>query len=250
MEGAPLNESDHCGDPPLLLAAGNGHKAVCELLIEEGADVEQRNVMGESPLIRYGACCVTRRASKCALLFAFVVDGVCLLDLLGGGGYSWIPRVWRCVRREWLTCSRVYENFRAAHNGHLHTVKYLVEQAKADVNAIDMGDNSALHWAAMRGHVEIVKFLMDQVCCCVVGCGAGGERRQRSRAPSSSAVMLNLNFSFYSIRTRRGAHTHVPVLRMQQGADKSLRNKQDKMAIDLCQPCWSDAYRFTREVLA
>ena len=103
MEGAPLNEADHCGDPPLLLAAGNGHKAVCELLLDEGADVEQRNVMGESPLIR------------------------------------------------------------AAHNGHFHTVKFLVEQAKADVNAIDMGDNSALHWAAMRGHVEIVKFLKDQV---------------------------------------------------------------------------------------
>ena len=23
-QGAPINESDHCGDPPLLLAAGNG----------------------------------------------------------------------------------------------------------------------------------------------------------------------------------------------------------------------------------
>ena len=71
----------------------------------------------------------------------------------------------------------------------MHTVKFLVEKGKADVNAIDMGDNSALHWASMRGHVEIVKFLMDQ------------------------------------------------------GADKTLRNKQDKMAIDLCQPCWSDSYR-------
>jgi hypothetical protein len=38
--------------------------------------------------------------------------------------------------------------------------------------------------------------------------------------------------------------------RNAQGADKTLRNKQDKMAIDLCQPCWSDSYRFTREVLA
>lgn len=26
-QGAPLNESDHCGDPPLLLAAGNGAAA-------------------------------------------------------------------------------------------------------------------------------------------------------------------------------------------------------------------------------
>ena len=182
MEGAPLNEADHCGDPPLLLAAGNGHKAVCELLIEEGADVEQRNVMGESPLIR------------------------------------------------------------AAHNGHFHTVKYLVEQAKADVNAIDMGDNSALHWAAMRGHVEIVKFLTDQVGVF----GRGGDWMILCRA--------------LIVGCRREACSphclsHRPCFplsspRSTQGADKTLRNKQDKMAIDLCQPCWSDAYRFTREVLA
>ena len=84
---------------------------------------------------------------------------------------------------------------RAAHNGHLHTVRFLVEHG-ADVNAIDMGDNTALHWAAMRGHVEIVKYLLEQ------------------------------------------------------GADKTLRNKQDKLAVDLCQPCWSTSYRFAREVLA
>lgn len=44
-QGAPLNESDHCGDPPLLLAAGNGHLSCCRLLLEEGADIEQRNVV-------------------------------------------------------------------------------------------------------------------------------------------------------------------------------------------------------------
>ncbi|KAG1669644.1 hypothetical protein FOA52_010804 [Chlamydomonas sp. UWO 241] len=52
LEGAPLNESDHCGDPPLLLAAGNGHLSVVKLLHDEGADIEQRNVMKETPLIR------------------------------------------------------------------------------------------------------------------------------------------------------------------------------------------------------
>ena len=58
------------------------------------------------------------------------------------------------------------------------------------------GENTALHWSAMRGHVEIVKFLL------------------------------------------------------MHGADKVIRNKQDKIPIDLCQPCWSNAYRYTREVLA
>ncbi|KAG2500158.1 hypothetical protein HYH03_001740 [Edaphochlamys debaryana] len=52
LEGAPLNEADHCGDPPLLLAAGNGHTSCARLLLDEGADIEQRNVMKESPLIR------------------------------------------------------------------------------------------------------------------------------------------------------------------------------------------------------
>jgi hypothetical protein len=77
LQGAPLNESDHCGDPPLLLAAGNGeaqgqarslvhshkytsvltrhrtcaaahgagHLTCCKLLLDEGADIEQRNVV-------------------------------------------------------------------------------------------------------------------------------------------------------------------------------------------------------------
>lgn len=104
------------------------------MLLEEGADVDQRNVMGESPLIR------------------------------------------------------------AAHNGHLHTVRFLLERG-ADVNAVDIGDNTALHWASMRGHVEICKVLLEA------------------------------------------------------GADKTLRNKQEKVPIDLAQPCWSHSYRFTRETL-
>ncbi len=134
-EGAPLDEADHCGDPPMLLAAGNGHTTCCDLLMSEGADIEQAGLMKETPLSR------------------------------------------------------------AAHNGHFHTVQFLVENG-AEVDALDIGDNAALHWAAMRGHVEIVNFLL------------------------------------------------------QNGADKSLKNKQGKMPIDLCQPVWSHAWKYTRELLA
>lgn len=51
-QGAPLDEADHCGDPPLLLAAGNGHTAVCDLLVNEGADLQQAGLMKECPLAR------------------------------------------------------------------------------------------------------------------------------------------------------------------------------------------------------
>jgi hypothetical protein len=34
------------------------------------------------------------------------------------------------------------------------------------------------------------------------------------------------------------------------GADKSIKNKQDKVPIDMCEPVWSTAWKYTREVLA
>ncbi|KAI8466436.1 MAG: ankyrin repeat-containing domain protein [Monoraphidium minutum] len=52
LEGCTLNESDLCGDPPLVLAAGNGHLAVVKFLLAEGAALEQRSVMQETALIR------------------------------------------------------------------------------------------------------------------------------------------------------------------------------------------------------
>jgi ankyrin repeat protein len=51
-EGAPINEADHCGDPPLVLAAGNGHTKVVELLLEEGADIQQSGLMKDTALQR------------------------------------------------------------------------------------------------------------------------------------------------------------------------------------------------------
>jgi hypothetical protein len=83
-QGAPLNEADHCGDPPLLLAAGNGapacrraararavcscsklapklstrrragHLAIVKLLLEEGADIQQAGVVRSPPARRSG----------------------------------------------------------------------------------------------------------------------------------------------------------------------------------------------------
>ena len=100
------------------------------------------------------------------------------------------------------------------------------------------GDNTALHWASMRGHVEIVKFLMQ------VRAGA-----LASRAGVGSAA--------HPVRAHPGragapplSTPPLPPRMCQSGADRGLRNKQDKLPVDLCQPCWSNSYRFTREVLA
>lgn len=58
----------------------------------------------------------------------------------------------------------------AAGSGHLHLVKYLIEECECDPNQTQQGKRSfsgrtSLHWAARNGHFEVVEYL---VCdCCV-----------------------------------------------------------------------------------
>ena len=43
-------------------------------------------------------------------------------------------------------------------------------------------------------------------------------------------------------------HVEIVKFLLTKRADRSIRNKQDEVPIDLCQPCWSDAFRYTRQV--
>ena len=51
---------------------------------------------------------------------------------------------------------------RYAPSGLLAAVRYLVEEAGADVNAADHEGNTALHHAAARGDVEMIKYLVSK----------------------------------------------------------------------------------------
>lgn len=78
---------------------------------------------------------------------------------------------------------------------HHHDVPRRLTRPIGPPSSVPQGDNSALHWAAMRGHVEVVKTLLAA------------------------------------------------------GADRHLANAQGKVPVDLCQACWSNAWKFTRAVL-
>ena len=70
---------------------------------------------------------------------------------------------------------------RFAPGGMLAAVKYLVEEMGADVNAADHEGNTALHQAAARGDVEMIKYLVSK----------GANARAVNREGQSTADMAN-----------------------------------------------------------
>jgi len=49
----------------------------------------------------------------------------------------------------------------ASSNGQMEVVRVLLEQADIDVNIQDHYGRTALHWAAVCGHIDVVKMLRD-----------------------------------------------------------------------------------------
>ncbi|XP_065355561.1 ankyrin repeat domain-containing protein 39 [Calliphora vicina] len=49
----------------------------------------------------------------------------------------------------------------AARNGNVEICKLLLNEGKADINAVTKGGATALHRAAMMGHLNVVKLLID-----------------------------------------------------------------------------------------
>ena len=53
----------------------------------------------------------------------------------------------------------------ASHYGHLDIVKYLVEECHCDASEKDVAGRAALHLASIRGHLNIVKYLVEECHC-------------------------------------------------------------------------------------
>ncbi len=83
--------------------------------------------------------------------------------------------------------------------------------------------------AAHNGHYQTVKFLVEQ------GADVNALDMGESTALHWAAM--------------RG-HVEIVKYLLEAGSDKQVRNKQEKLPIDLCQACWSNSYKYCREILA
>ncbi len=133
-EGADVNRKGSDGVPVLIKAALNGHTDVVRLLLEKGADINATNKIGVT-----------------SLMWAAQKDHIDTVRLLLDQGAN-VNQVSHGNLATALTL--------AAWKGvSVDTVRLLLDWG-ADVNYQEKWRETALIWAARKGHVDIVKLLL------------------------------------------------------------------------------------------
>ena len=139
--GADVNEKDEAGLTPLLVAARNGHKEIVELLILKGVDVnENLDPIGTSldwAKWELENDSTNKKASKNETA-----------ELLRKHGAK--------TKKELESAESIHD---ASKYGNIEAVKQHLD-AGSDVNAKDNLGATPLHWATVNGHKEIVELLI------------------------------------------------------------------------------------------
>ena len=111
-----------------------GDPAVCQVLIDAGADIETKAEEGRSPL--HWSC------------FSGALAVVKMLVEAGAGVCATDNNEQTCI-------------FLAAYAGHTETVRYLVGLKDVDVHHENSKGFTALHFAVQEGHCDVVQVLID-----------------------------------------------------------------------------------------
>ncbi|KAL5491842.1 hypothetical protein EMCRGX_G017207 [Ephydatia muelleri] len=123
-----VNITDQNGRSPLYTSSCNGHLDVVKALIKAGADINQADKNGKTAL-----------------------------DIAVETGYREIIEVLKNSQSKAATTQLLS----AARNGDIATVRRLVTEGHVDVNITDEDGRSPLYASSSRGHLEIVKTLIE-----------------------------------------------------------------------------------------
>jgi ankyrin repeat protein len=125
-DGADVNAKDIGGDTPLHIAAAKGHEEVVKLLIEKGATMANLHIASYMGNLEKAE--------------AFINDGA---DINSTDGHGYAPLHY------------------AAQNGRKEAAELLIAKG-ADVNVKNWGGETPLYIAAAKGHKEIVELLIQK----------------------------------------------------------------------------------------
>jgi ankyrin repeat protein len=133
-KGANINAVDGYEKTPLYLASENGHIEVVQLLLENGANVNAADHFGETPL---------NQASENGHI------EVIQLLLEKGANINAAARY------------RITPLYRASENGHIGVVQLLLEKG-ANINEADRFGKTPLYRASENGYTEVVQLLLEK----------------------------------------------------------------------------------------
>ena len=169
-DGGSPDKADQHGRTVLSHMAGQGRVDIMTLLLEHGADVEQPDDVGDTPL-SYAAV-NSREATLLLLEYGAEVDAP---NALNKQAPLMRAAYWGCVpMMEVLLAHGAQADARtafgstvlmnAARNQHIGAVAMLLDR-QADVNARDHDGNTALHHAVMpcspTGQEDLVRLLLE-----------------------------------------------------------------------------------------
>lgn len=184
--GAMLCHQDHEGNTPLHHAIMAGHNEMAAYLLSLGANPRIRNKEGLYPVH------LAAQYSSPEVVGQMRSLGVDTNQLVGNG---WCP----------LSLASIYGNGKV--------VEFLVEEASADVSAVDNFGQTPLLAAACSGYDDIVEFLLKK------------DRTQVNRRDAFEQTPLHLAAKF--------GRKEVVELLLKYGANKQARTSQGQNPRDL-----------------
>ena len=166
-------ELTHSGIHPLLLAAQLGHYLTVRMFMESGANIEEKNKFGDTPL---GIACIHGHHKVVAELLKTnrpLNTRHCTStdSSLSGDRSLYSVSAHYAVYNNWGNQAAFLQHgesalFAACKNGHVECARLLLDFCgNADLNMNGHSGYSPLFVAAQNNHVQVVQLLLDYKVC-------------------------------------------------------------------------------------